>query len=105
MILRKTNRKKLKDCLETKIVDGNIYTNLVIDGVKIEDRVLLSFISKDGGRVNMYLYKLNTTIRGVKYNYIKDYYIESIESTYTVDYDDYCIDSMIIVNLVKDKSE
>lgn len=102
MILRKTNRKKLKDCLETKIVDGNIYTNLVIDGVKINDRVLLSFKSKDGEEHGMYLYKLNTTIRGVKYSYIKDYYIESIESTYTVDYNDYWIDSMIIVNLVKE---
>lgn len=102
MILRKTNRKKLKDCLETKIVDGNICTNLIIDGVKIEDRVLLSFISKDGGGVNMYLYKLNTTRRGVRHGYVKDYYIESIESTYTVDYDDYWIDSMIIVNLVKE---
>ena len=108
MILRKANRKKLKDCLETRIVEGFIKTYLYIDGVRIYGDILLCFKDENGKEKEIYLYDLNRTIRGVNCSYIKDYYIESIDSSFTVDYRDYSdhwINPMVTVDLVKDKVE
>lgn len=110
MVLRKPNKKKLKDCLEVKIEDnilGNdvLFTYLVIDDVRIYGDVLFYFKDENDREKEIHLYDLNRTELGFNYNYIKDYYIESIKSSFTVDYSDRWINPMTIVNLVKEKSE
>ena len=105
MVLRKANKKKLKDCLEVKIEDNilgkaALFTYLVIDGVRINGDVLFYFKDENGKEKEIHLYDLNHT-RGFNYSYIKDYYIESIKSSFTVDYSDHWINPMVTVNLVK----
>jgi len=111
MVLRKSNKKKLKDCLKVQIKDNilgigksALFIYLVIDGVEIYGNVLFNFKDENDKNKEIYLCELNTT-RGFNCNYIKDYYIESIESSFTVDYGDHYINPIMIVNLVKDKSE
>lgn len=109
MVLRKANKKKLKDCLEVKVEDNilgqsALFTYLIIDGVRIHGDVLFYFKDENDGEKEIHLYDLNKT-RGFNYNYIKDYYIESIKSSFTVDYGDRYINPIITVNLIKDKSE
>lgn len=103
MVLRKANKKKLKDCLETVIVKGFIHTYLVIDGVRIKGNILFYFEDENGKEKEIDLYDLNRTERGFNCSYIKDYYIESIGSTFTVDYSDHWINPMVTVDLVKEK--
>ena len=106
MALRKPNKKKLKDCLEVKIEDNilgkaALFTYLVIDGVRIYGNVLFNFKDENDKNKEIYLYELNTR-QGFEYSYIKDYYIESIKSSFTVDYSDRYINPIMIVNLVKE---
>lgn len=105
MVLRKANKKILKDCLKTIIDEGFIHTYLVIDGVRIYGDVLFYFKDKDDKKEEIYLYDLNRTERGFNCSYIKDYYIENIKPSFTVDYSDHWINPIVIVNLIKDESE